>query len=106
MRYLWHATSEEYLNSILENGIRPGDDGQVYLCEQPKEAIRFIMFRNLETVATIKIAVSEEDEPNIKESFDHNNEFFKCRAFAHWGAIPKEKIAGYEVYEKRKPMKD
>ena len=103
MRYLWHATSEENLSSILENGLRPGDDGQVYLCEQPKEAIRFVLFRNLKAIATIKIAVSEEDEPNIKESFDHSIEFFQCRAYGHWGPISKEKIAGYEVYERRKP---
>ena len=102
MRYMYHATPKENLNSILEHGLRPGIDGCVYLCEQPKEAIRFLLVKQPEVIVVFEIAISDEDEARIKESFDHSFEFFQCRAYGYNGTIPKEKIIDYEMYGKNK----
>lgn len=97
MRHLYHATSSENLTSILENGLNPGPDGQVYLCERPNEAIRFIAYKGLESIAVFEVVVPEE---KVHETFDHSYEFFKCRAYGHLGPIPKEKIIDCDLYGK------
>ena len=100
MRYMYHATPYENASSILNNGIRPGATGAVYMCEHPNEAIRFLIPRQPASIAVFKIKILKKDEQYIKESFDHNIDFFKCRAFGYVGTIPTEKIISYEVYGK------
>lgn len=49
-------------------------------------------------IAALKVEISDADEGNIRESFDHSIDFFKCKAYGHWGLIPKEKIVEQVVY--------
>ena len=42
MKKYYHATAYENLPSILENGIMPGFEGIVYLCETATDSLKFV----------------------------------------------------------------
>lgn len=80
----YHATPFENLGSIFAKGIRKGCDGVVYLTEKPEEAVRFIAIRGCKKVLVIEVEIEEN---LVKESFDHSQAFFRCRAYAYPGDI-------------------
>lgn len=92
----YHATSMDNLSSIMENGLKPGSDGLVYLTKDPKEALRFLAIRGAKEALVVKVSLSEE---RVMETFDHSYAFFKCRCFGYEGVIPVSKIKNYLKYE-------
>ena len=99
MKYYYHATSFDNLGSILCNGISPGPDGLVYMCDNPKDSLKFLYIRRIRQILVCKIKILKQDESNIIETFDHSKAFFKCRAFGYKGVITTDKIADYIKYE-------
>lgn len=94
----YHATEFTNLSSILENGIHPGCDGEVYLCKKPEEALRFVVIRNIGTHK--KYLVCKVDlRSGVEESFDHSEEFFRCRAYMYNKNIPSSNIRSYIEYD-------
>lgn len=93
MKRFYHATIMENLGSIVEEGIKPGCDGLVYLCENAVDAAKFVYVRTLGThdIVAIEIAL---DESEVEETFDHSFEFFKCRAFGYSGTIKTDRMTG------------
>ena len=51
----------------------------MYLCEDPGEAVRFTFLRGIKKNVVFGVML---DDKEVVESFDHNYDFFKCRAFA------------------------
>ena len=76
----YHATPFENLNSIMNQGIRKGCDGVVYLTEKPEEAARFVAIRGYRKILVLGV---ELDDEMVSESFDHSEAFFKCKAFTY-----------------------
>lgn len=92
----YHATTTENMEQITATGIiRKSWDGVVYLCTDPIDACKFLIIRGLRKMFVIETELNEEE---VKESFDHSQEFFRCRAYIHEGDIPimgTEKVMEY-----------
>ena len=99
MRYMYHATPLDNLGGILSEGIHPGSDGLVYMCETPEDSLKFLYIRGCRNILVCKIKIYKRDECNISETFDHSERFFKCRAFGYMGHIESDKITSYTKYE-------
>ncbi len=99
MRYMWHATPFENLISIMENGIEPGPDGLVYMCEQQQDAAKFVRIRGCRHILVVKIKILKKDEDKVHETYDHSESFFKCKAFGYKGHIDTSKIVDYRQYK-------
>ena len=93
----YHATPYENLESIMDQGIRKGCDGVVYLTEKPEEAARFVAIRGSMKILVLGI---ELEEDMVTESFDHSFLFFKCRAFTYPEDIPADEITEFLKYER------
>lgn len=85
----YHATPFKNLTSVLDNGIRIGYDGITYLAENPDEAYRFIALRCWDD--DILVIEVELEENKVEEIFDHNSNFWKCRAFGYTEVIHQTK---------------
>lgn len=92
----YHATTTENMEQIAETGIiRKSWDGFVYLCNDPIDACKFLIIRGLRKMCVIETELNEEE---VKESFDHSQDFFGCRAYIHEGNIQfmgTEKVEEY-----------
>ena len=86
----YHATPYENLGSILVNGIKAGIDGVVYLTEKEEDAIKFLYVRGCRNFVTFKIKV--RDTSKVIETFDHSEEFFKCKCYGYIGDISTDDI--------------
>lgn len=82
MKYYYHATPYENLPSVLCDGLKPGPDGLVYLCEKPEDCCKFLYVRGCRNILTVRVKVTKRLENTIIETFDHSPDFFKCRAYA------------------------
>lgn len=99
MKVLYHATDYNNLISILEHGLKPGYDEVVYLAETPEDALKFVCLRGYKNIVTLQVKIYKKDEDKIQETFDHNYNFFKCRAFGYYGTIPPKNITPLMKYE-------
>ena len=93
----YHATPFENLNSIMNQGIRKGCDGVVYLTEHPEEAARFVAIRGCMKILVLGM---ELEESMVTESFDHSEVFFRCRAYTYPENIPADEITEFRTYER------
>lgn len=96
LKTYYHATPYENLESIMDQGLRKGCDGVVYLTEKPEEAARFVAIRGCRKILVVGVEI---DDGLIEESFDHNQAFFGCRAFMFEGDIPADEITEFIKYE-------
>lgn len=95
--HMYHATTFDNLDSILENGLIKHIDG-IYLCDRPDEAIRFLYIRGITHVLVAEVDLSKIDINKLRESFDHSEEFFKCKAYVYDGNISTSSIRQYLEY--------
>ena len=93
----YHATPLENLESIMDQGIRKGYDGVVYLTEKPDEAARFVAIRGCMKILVLGV---ELEEDLVNESFDHSQAFFKCKAYSYSDDIPADEITEFRKYER------
>lgn len=92
MKTYYHATDKKNIDSIISEGIKPGFDGMVYLCEIPEDACKFMLVHGYHEAAVFEVSLDEND---VEESFDHSQAFFGCRAYMYKGIIDSID----EVYE-------
>lgn len=94
----YHATTEENIIKILEEGIiKHSIGGVVFLCKDPIDACKFLAIRGCKKICVLELSLKENE---VQESFDHSEAFFKCKAFIHNGDIflhGTEKIIEYSV---------
>ncbi|MBR6604633.1 MAG: hypothetical protein IKK92_01975 [Prevotella sp.] len=96
MKTYYHATPFENFESIARRGILKSKfEGVVFLTEKPEEAVRFLAIRFCREILVCEVEV---DESLVEESFDHNEAFFKCKAYAYRGDIKPEEITDYLKY--------
>lgn len=93
----YHATPFENLESIMDQGIRKGCDGVVYLTERPEEAVRFVAIRGYMKILVLGVDIEED---MVTESFDHSQVFFKCRAYMYPEDISSNEIREIYTYER------
>lgn len=96
----YHATATKNVESIIEDGaIYTGIDGIVYLAESAEEALRFCVIRLMGEPITV-FEISGLDESKVFETFDHNPNFFKCKAFGYPEDITLDKVSNVLNYSK------
>lgn len=93
----YHATPFENLESIMDQGIHRGCDGVVYLTERPEEAARFVAIRGYRNILVLGVNIEED---MVKESFDHSQAFFKCRAYMYQDDIEPDDIIEFLQYQR------
>jgi RNA:NAD 2'-phosphotransferase (TPT1/KptA family) len=86
IKYFYHATPKSNLGKILTDGIIP-HNGEIYLADSFQNAMKFLILRSSEPIIVFKIKASKLKRGEIKESFDHSYEFFKCKAYTYSGGI-------------------
>jgi len=98
MKKYFHATPMKNLDSILESGVKVGCDGITYLAETKEEAYRFVALRCFEDILVVEV---ELDENKVEETFDHNPNFFKCKAFGYPELITPDEITNLWKFERK-----
>lgn len=91
----YHATDYKNINSIFAEGIKPGCDGVIYLCEDPVHAANFVALRGIFKIAVFEL---ELDDSEVEETFDHNARFFKCKAYGLNRTYPIDNNSRILVY--------
>ena len=92
----YHATPFENLVSILDKGILKSKyDGMVYLTEKPDEAARFLAIRLCHEILVCEVEIEDD---LVEETFDHNEAFFKCKAYGYRGNIKPDEITNFLKY--------
>lgn len=97
MAKFYHAATPEIMKMIVDSGvIRKSWDGVVYLCDNAVDAVKFVAIRGAKIVQTIEV---ELDEKEVKESRDHCEAFFGCKAYTYDNDINLPENAKIEEYE-------
>ncbi|MEH2951394.1 hypothetical protein VV089_00100 [Candidatus Merdisoma sp. JLR.KK011] len=81
---------------VGEGRIRKSWDGKVYLCKRPEDSCKFLVIRGKKKMSVIEINI---DKSKVKESHDHSEAFFQCKAYMHDGDIElkgNERVWDYE----------
>lgn len=87
----YHATTEENMEKILEDGcIKHSVGNVVYLCKKPLDTCKFLVIRGIREMCVIEVNIKENQ---VEESLDHSEAFFRCKAYTHNGDI---KLSGAE----------
>ena len=74
---LWHATDYQNIPNIMAKGIIPNRYNEVFFADNCASAMMFVAMRG----HTHIVALPVEFKPaEVKESFDHSQEFYRCRA--------------------------
>lgn len=92
MRTYYHATPYSNLLSIINNGINKSIDGIVYMTESEEDAVKFPYVHGCRDILTLKIKIPKSLENNVVETFDHSEQFFKCRCFGFIGDVTPDMI--------------
>ena len=75
---LWHATDYQNIPNIMAKGIIPNRYNEVFFADNCASAMMFVAMRG----HTHIVALPVEFKPaEVKESFDHSQEFYRCRAY-------------------------
>lgn len=99
MKY-YHATSKRNRKSILEKGLLTGIDGVVYLTKKPDECLRFMAFRFDKYIDVYEVNIPKSEKNKVMESFDHNENIFKCKAYMYLENVPVEWIKLHSEYKR------
>ena len=76
----YHATSYSNLSSIISEGLKVGTDHIIYLCERATDSLKFAYVHGVKNCLVCEVKLDEKD---VKETFDHSQEFFKCKCFGY-----------------------
>lgn len=98
MKY-YHATPYENLDSIIDNGLKRGMDNVIYLADNPKSAALFVALRGCRDILVVEVKLPKS---KVSESFDHCENFFKCKAFTYNKDIKFEKLTNFTRYDLNK----
>ena len=93
----YHAAPRETMEKIVGEGkIRKSWDGEVYLCKKPEDSCKFLVIRGMRKMSVIEVDISES---STRESHDHSEAFFRCKAYMYDGDITftgNERVWDYE----------
>lgn len=99
LKTYYHYTLKDNVFTIMKDGLKPGEDGLIYLCTSIEDCTKFVKARRkliaLEAgYSSFEIAFIpvELDPADVEESFDHNEKIIKCKAYTYDKIIPPEKI--------------
>lgn len=95
----YHYTLKNNVLGIIKDGLKPGDDGLIYLCKSIDDCNKFIKANRFllqlasgSSVLEIAYIPVELDPADVEESHDHNEELIRCKAYTYDKVIPAKKI--------------
>lgn len=95
----YHYTLKDNVYDIIKDGLKPSDDGLIYLCTSIEDCNKFIKANRLllqlasgSSVLEIAFIPVELDPADVEESHDHNKDMIRCKAYTYDKVIPAEKI--------------
>ncbi len=93
----YHFTQKDNVFSIIREGLKPGEDGFVYLCTSIEDCVKFVRlyWKTLainSPTAEIAFIPVELDPADVEEIHDHDEQFVRCKAYKYNKTIPPEKI--------------
>lgn len=95
----YHYTLKNNVMGIIKNGLKPGYDGLIYLCESIDDCNKFIkankellQLASGSSVLEIAYIPVELDPADVEESHDHNENLIRCKAYTYDKVISAEKI--------------
>lgn len=93
MKYLYHATVSDNLDSIYKNGLIPqGFYNAVFLADNPESAAAFLKVRLINNITVLRVKFNNNQFRKLDESFDHSDSFFRCRAYMCYETITPERL--------------
>ena len=90
---LWHASPYSNIESILNNGLLTSN-GKLFFADKVDSAVLFVYMKGEKHIVAFPVEFTEEE---VKESFDHNVDTFKCRCFSVTKNIPYSRIIEDEI---------
>ncbi|MCD7866811.1 MAG: hypothetical protein LUG62_01120 [Clostridiales bacterium] len=90
----YHATKPETAVKIASDGVIKARFGEVFLCGDKYDACKFLLIRGVKEIMVIGVDLPQDA---VKESFDHSESFFQCKAFVHDGDV---ELDGKTTFEK------
>ena len=97
MKY-YHSTPYKNLVNIVTEGFKPGIEGTVFLADSKENALKFTAIRGISHIAVLEVDIPDKQLKKIRESFDHAEGFFKCKAWEYCDKIPSEWISSAWEY--------
>lgn len=93
MKYLYHATATENKESILKDGIKPNNfEHAVFLADSFDSAASFLAIRLINKITVFKVRYTNNQFRKLTESFDHNPNYFKCKAYMDSNVIEPKRF--------------
>lgn len=97
MKTFYHATYYDNMGYIIRGGLKPGTDGLIYLTDSPEAAIKFACFMDrTKQIVTVNVHIPNAELAKVEESHDHDESFFKCKAYAYESAIPAKWLGAWK----------
>lgn len=86
----YHSTSEPNFYSIIrDKQIITSPEGVVYCCETEEDSLKFAAIRSVcSPYGTAVIVINVPDDIEVEETFDHSEQFFKCKSYGIPCAVP------------------
>lgn len=96
---LYHATTQENVSKIIKDwAIKPqGFDKCIFLADNKTSAAMFLAIRGEKEIVVFEVDASKLDNSKLERSFDHNEKFFRCKAYMYTDKISLDDVD--ELYE-------
>ena len=96
---LYHATTQESSNKIIKDwAIKPqGFDKCIFLADNKTSAAMFLAIRGEKEIVVFEVDESKLDNSKLERSFDHNEKFFRCKAYMYTDMISLDDVD--ELYQ-------
>ena len=70
VRYMYHATMNYNVESIMAEGLKPGFDGVTYMCRKADDTIKFVGLRcylseNPQLIAVIRVDLKQLESDKV-----------------------------------------
>ena len=93
----YHATTIDAMRKIQEDGLIKGSFcDEVFLCKNPLDACKFLLIRGHRRISVIEVELKKNE---VRESYDHSESFFQCKAYSYCGAIELSGMENVKEYE-------
>jgi RNA:NAD 2'-phosphotransferase (TPT1/KptA family) len=98
---LYHCTERKNLTNIMNEGIKKGYDGVVYLADSANNSAKFLVVRGIkiENLIAFEIDTKKLNAKKLGFSYDHNENFFGCKAYMYADDIKISKLLNVIEFE-------
>lgn len=91
---LYHATTiMNFDRIVIDDCMKPqGFDKCIFFADNKTSAAMFLAVRGEKEIIVLEVDADKLDQSKIEESFDHNEAFFKCKAYMYKDQIALDDV--------------